>query len=350
MKIYYQARNIYQYSYVKSLYREIGGDFIIHKPRTIIHLKKNFAGFPSKNPSKDIFGCQPKTRYKRYEKYDKLSGILISLNRFHFSRNPDKLIAICMKHGVGLRKERDRDQFPFDYYFIDGDLWLRKLMQYKELNIREDQIVRTGNLRFDDMVNGKLDRSKILKNFGVKYTSRPNILYAPTWQLRAGTLMKYSFSFIEELTKYYNLFIRPHYYDWRRMGSIRKFIKTGKYKNVYIVEPWNIRTKDTMENLFISDLLISDNSSISYQSLIFTMPVLQIDFDESNISQPPFELDIRKIVDCWSGKGSILPLVEKNLQENKYKSDLQSLLKKCFYFNDGKCTERAVSFLKNLSF
>ncbi|MCK4641469.1 MAG: CDP-glycerol glycerophosphotransferase family protein [Candidatus Marinimicrobia bacterium] len=248
-----------------------------------------------------------------------------------------------------MRKEQGRDQFPFDYYFIDGDLWLRKLMQYKELNIREDQIVRTGNLRFDDVVNGKMDRSKILKNFGVKDMSRPNILYAPTWKLCAGTLMKHSYSFIEQFSNEYNLFIRPHYYDWRRLGSIRKFIKTGKYKNVYIVEPWNIRTEDTMENLFISDLLISDNSSISYQSLIFTMPVLQIYIDESNIDKQRSEFDIRNIVDCWNGKGSILPLVKGNLQKNKYKTDLQSLLKKCFYFNDGKCTERAVSFIKSMS-
>ena len=62
MDVHYVARNIYQYAFIKTLYREIGGQFLIHKPRAWMHLTKSFRGFDSKQPSRGMLGTQPKTK------------------------------------------------------------------------------------------------------------------------------------------------------------------------------------------------------------------------------------------------------------------------------------------------
>ncbi|MEE9466558.1 MAG: CDP-glycerol glycerophosphotransferase family protein [Candidatus Neomarinimicrobiota bacterium] len=349
MEIHYTAINIYQYSYVKPLYREIGGDFIVHKPRAWIHLVKNFRGFDSQHPSRGLLGTQPKTRFHSFRKYDSLSGLLVSTIQFQFSRNPDRLTTINIGHGTGYKPARKKDPWGFDYYLIEGDMRLEYMRNTERLEMDDAQIIKTGNLRFDDVINGRLDREQILKDFGVKDVTRPNIVFAPTWGWGRGTLLANAQKLIEELSPEYNLFIRPHYYDWRNMGPIRKFVKAGDYDHVYLVEPWNIRTKDTMENLCIANLLISDNSSIAYQSLIFQIPIVLVVADHDQLLLKPAELDLNKVVDHWDERTPIKPIVEENLRTNKYRDDLKNMLDNCFYHNDGKATQRAVDFLKSIS-
>jgi len=346
--LYYLAWNIYQYSFVKTVYREIGGEFIVHKPRTILQLKQNFRDYPSKNPSRGWFGIQPKTRYQKYKDYSDLSGILFCSTQQFFDRDPEKLVTINTGHGTGYKVPRNQDYAKFDYYFLDGPLRRNRLDNITNIKPDEDQLIQIGNMRFDDVISGRLDREKILNDFGVRDRNRPNILYAPTWNRGGGLLLKHSFSLIDELALEYNLFIRPHYYDWRNMKPIKKYVKKHGYQHVYLVEPWNIRTKDTMENLAITDLLISDNSSIAYQSLIFKIPVILAEISEEKIVDFPEKFDIRAVVDHWNDEHPIKPLVDENLRENKYRKELNQLLENCFYFNDGKATERAVNFLRKL--
>lgn len=346
--LYYLALNIYQFSYLKPLYRKIGGDFIVHKPRSLLQLEQNFFGFPSQSPSRGWFGLQPKTRYMDYQDYSKLSGVMVSSIQFDYERVPEELTTINTGHGTGYKPPRDRDRADFDYYFLDGPMRYDKLMNIVGLELSEDQMIKIGNMRFDKVINREMDRTKILDDFGVKDKSRPNVVYAPTWKWGGGTLLEHSYKYIDDLTDDYNLFIRPHYYDWRKMKHIKKYLKKNGSKHVYLVEPWNIRTKDTMENLAIADLLISDNSSVAYQSLIFQTPILIVGMEEDKIVEKPGQYDVRGIVDHWDENEPIKPLVDENIRENKYEAELKEMLDNCFYFNDGKSTERAVEFLGKL--
>lgn len=349
MEIHYVARNIYQYAYIKTLYREIGGEFIVHKLRAWQHLVRNFRGFESKQPSRGFLGTQPKTRLITHRNYDMLSGFLLSTVAVEFSRNPQRLTTFRISHGIGNKVGMNAAESEFDYYFVDGDIQLEWLRTYRGLDIPESKIVRTGNFRFDDVSNQRMDKDRILKDFGVKDTQRPSVTFAPTWSYGGGTFAKYTTRLIQELGRDYNLFIRPHYYDWRNMAPIKKFIREQKLHHIYLVEPWDIRKKDTMENLCITDLLITDNSSISYLSLIYQMPIVLIDVPDDQAIERPVEFDLRKVVDIWDPNTSISALVEENLASNKYQAELQRLLKNCYYYNDGQATSRAVKFMQSLS-
>ncbi|MFC1482000.1 CDP-glycerol glycerophosphotransferase family protein [Candidatus Neomarinimicrobiota bacterium] len=349
MEVHYVARNIYQYAFTKTLYREVGGDFIIHKARAWAHLVKNFRGFKSKHPSRGLLGTQPKTRLFSDRNYDKLSGFLLSTVAIEYSRNPQRLTTFRMSHGIGNKLGQKTPDSDYDYYFVDGDMQLDWLQSYKRMDIPESKIVRTGNFRFDDVTNQRMDKDQIFKDFGVQDTQRPSVTFAPTWEYGGGTLAKCATRMIQELSRDFNLFIRPHYYDWRSIDHLRKYIREEKIRHVYLVEPWDIRKKDTMENLCLTDLLITDNSSISYQSLIYQMPIILIKVDDEQVLERPVEYDLRRVVDIWDGKTSLHALVEENLATNKYKADLKRLLGNCYYHNDGQATSRAVKFMQSLS-
>jgi len=42
-------------------------------------------------------------------------------------------------------------------------------------------------------------------------------------------------------------------------------------------------------------------------------------------------------------------MIQKNLDDKSIPQDMESLLKKCFYFNDGKSTQRCLDFLRTLA-
>jgi len=347
--LYYLALNVYQYSYIKPLYRELGGEFIIHKPRAYFQLKRSFWGFESDRPTRDWIGLQPKIQSTKYFDYRKLSGIMVTTTNSALKYNPEKLSTVFIGHGTGDKPYKDGDIKPFDYYWISGEKHMHKIRESDTPNLSEDQMVKIGNLRFDDVVNGRIDKDAVMDTIGIQDRSRPNIVYAPTWKAwGGGTLLDHSYRFIREFTKDYNLIIRPHYYDWRNVPPVQKFIEEGGYEHVYIVDPKVISGMDTMENLSIADLLISDTSSIMYEFLIMQKPIIIIDV-EQELTPMPKSLDLRQVVDHWDGESNdILPLVRENIETNKYSDELHELLHNCFYFNDGKSTERAIKFLKSV--
>ncbi len=348
LKLYYLASDVYQYSHIKLLYREIGGQFVVHKPRALFHLKRSFWRFQSKNPSYGLFRLQPKTIITKYFDYSSLEGVLVSTIMHGMKRNPAKLVTVFVGHGTGDKPYRKGEVNPFDYYFISGNKHLQKIRESVTPNISEDQLVKIGNLHFDDFINGRIDRGEVLDQIGIRDRARPIIVYAPTWKdWGGGTLLDHSYQFIEEFDKNYNLIIRPHYYDWRYLPPIKEFISHHKYKNVYMIDSNNMGLTGTTENLSIADLLISDTSSIMYEFLIMQKPIIVIDVEQELTPMPP-ELDLRQVVDHWNGKGQIEPLVKENTETNKYANELRKLLFNCFEYNDGKSTQRAVDFLNTL--
>ncbi|HCX73004.1 MAG TPA: hypothetical protein DHM37_04730, partial [Candidatus Cloacimonas sp.] len=129
-------------------------------------------------------------------------------------------------------------------------------------------MVKIGNTRFDDYVNNKIDREHEMKRLGIIDKTRPNILYAPTWRWGNGTFNKYVYKFAQELTKDFNLIIRPHHHDSKKIYKVKLWAMSKGIKNIYFSNPNNLRSSDTMNDFIVSDLMISDTSSIVYEYLI----------------------------------------------------------------------------------
>jgi len=310
---------------------------------------KNVAKFGEKS-----FRKTPEVIIMPREELHKLEGILFFLaNSIMPEFDYKNSITLFHEHGTSDKKysggktKGGQKLAKYDYIFLSGPK-NRERFKDIDLDIPEDRMVEIGGLRFDDYVNHKIDREKQLDRLGIKDKSRKNILYAPTWRFGNGTLRKYAFQFAKEITKEHNLIIRPHNHD-RKYGAWVHFVsKMKSIKHLYYSNPINVIKSDTLFDFAVSDLMISDISSVIYEYLITGEPMIIVQNDFQQRHNMPDNMDIMKHVDIYDESQNILKMINDNLQTQKYKDDYKVLLDSCFYSTDGHCVDKTVAFLDNL--
>ena len=103
-----------------------------------------------------------------------------------------------------------------------------------------------------------------------------------------------------------------------------------------------------MNDFAISDLLISDTSSINYEYLITCKPIIIVDNNYDQLHNMPTDLNILDIVQTYqSTKNDICSMIDIELSNNNF-DQYEKMLHNCFYFNDGKSSDRAADFIKSL--
>lgn len=252
-----------------------------------------------------------------------------------------------MGHGTGDKKYggNAKDLESFDYHFISGPKHMEKLRDLN-VNIPEEKLIKIGNPRFDEIVNGDIDAKAYLDYLEVQDKTRKTILYAPTWKWGSGTLHQLGRHFCRELTKEYNLIIRPHYFDRKYIPQFKMWAKINGIQHVYFSNPANILSNDTMYDFVVSDLLISDTSSITYEYLIMKKPIIIIENEFSDLHVMPSELNVKTIAGKYdhAHSNNILQVVQTTLDSHNQKL-FSSMLENCFYFNDGHSIDRIIDFL-----
>ena len=276
-----------------------------------------------------------------------LSNSIISSQKY------DKAITLFHEHGTsdklygGGRDSAKRKLSSYDYILLSGGKNKYRIEEIG-LTLPEKSLVEIGGLRFDEYLNGTIDKNNEMDRLGIKDRSRKNILYAPTWTFGNGTFEKYALKFAKEITKKHNLIIRPHYHD-RVYGTYVKFMaKLMGIKHLYLSQSANLIKSDTLRDFIVSDLMISDVSSVIYEYLITRNPMIIAQNDFEDRHQMPSELNIMDHVDVFTGKENILEMIDENLESQKYHKDYDALLHSCFYNVDDGCVIKAVVFIRNL--
>ena len=346
--IYYYANQVYEYSFVKLIYSRIGGTFLVRKPNRRMRAKWYFRSSQRKCSVGSAFKEQPNILVKNVNNvpFD-LPGIVISNSNTIVQRNKNISKAIFMGHGTGdKRYGGDAHALEsFDYHFISGPKHMEKLKD-SNVNIPDKNLVKIGNARFDEIVNSEIDIWAYGNYLGIKAKDRKTILYAPTWKWGAGTLHQYGYRFCREITKEYNLIIRPHYFDRKYIAKFKFWAKSKGLKNIYFSNPANILSNDTMFDFAISDMLISDTSSILYEYLITRNPIIVANTEQIDLHKMPPEMDIASIAHRMAKNDDILKLIEKVFALHNI-NNFNKMLQNCFYFNDGKSVERISNFLSS---
>jgi CDP-glycerol glycerophosphotransferase (TagB/SpsB family) len=347
VNIYYFANQVYQFSNALPLYRKIGGRLIIHTIKKFLQVKMYLRGL-NQSPDHKTFLNTPQVLWREITDLNDLEGIILSLSATAIDCNHQKCKTIFIGHGTGDKKYGSGgDVFKnYDYHFISGPKHLQKL---KDLNIDipDDRLIKIGNLRFDDYLNHKLERQKELDRLGIIDRKRKNVLYAPTWRWGGGTLKRFVYYFANEITKKFNLIIRPHHHERRYLPGLRWWAKTNGIKNIYFSNPSWLKKSDTMNDFIASDILISDTSSILYEYLITSQPIIVIKNNFTDLHRMPDQMNIMKHVTIFDGTGDITKLIERNLEDKESKKKYAEILNHCFYFNDGKSVERSLTFLNS---
>ncbi len=353
MNIYFIANSIYQFAYAFPVFEATGGTFVVHNSKKLRHFKSYLKQYSKLYPHKK--NTLPQVKLIPKEEQHLLKGVLVF---FANSIDPDKnyknAITCFYEHGTSDKRYEGGNPIAikklntYNYLLLSGPKNKQRLLD-TQIQRNQNHLIETGCLRFDDYLQNKFPRKQIEKQLGIRDTSKPNILYAPTWKFGNGTFKTYASYLIEELTPYYNLILRPHYHD-RKYGQFLYWLSKLKGQSgVYFSAPQNVLTHDTYAAFSISDLLISDVSSVIYEYLVTLKPIVLIENNFQERHSMPKSMDIVPHVN-YLKKGIDVPsLINHQLKTaDARKQTYKELLNNCFYKTKGGAVKDLSIFLTTL--
>ena len=229
-------------------------------------------------------------------------------------------------HGfAGEKKGHFRIRSYFDLYLTQGPYFTKIFLENKKIH-KNFQVIETGWSKVDNLFKNNSELVKRKKNLLEKYNKEKILLYAPTFspKLTSATYLKKEIISISDKTSYLLLIkFHPLMND-----SLKK-----EYENI-AKENTNIliyNDNDISDLLKISDLLISDTSSVIYEFSLLNKPVITF----NNIAKTKYWQDSKIYKDLKS-------LVEDNLNKKKFLEKRRKLIKNYHPYTDGKSSHRMV--------
>ncbi|MDC0243077.1 CDP-glycerol glycerophosphotransferase family protein [Marine Group III euryarchaeote] len=230
-----------------------------------------------------------------------------------------------------------------------------KNMFSKEWSVKEGILKDLGQPRTDALINKNLSKENLKEKLNIK--QKKVILYAPTHQQdddKKKELFPWkSDETFEKLLEHMEddiaLIIRPHPY-WKE--SISKFIKNkiNNDKRIYYLPAAKVNSAEDL--IYISDILMTDWSSIYFDFLLMGKPTIFIDspnpFKDNFLMKPEERIGYL----CSSSNELALNIYETINDTEKYHTKYDeklNLLKTKIYSNlDGKSTERCLKDIVRL--
>jgi len=337
--VYYYTKKIYQFSQSRPIYKILKGKIITTtlKPFTFIFFLVRYGPMRAKimkksmnrldNVAKGLILCHSgDNRVPKGKNYERI---------FVYHATGDKTFT-----GPGGKISTDW----FEHFFVTGEKDLYKLKHYTlKSELLEKKIVKIGMFRSDSIINGDYDREKILRKYRIRDNGKKIILYAPTWKWGGGTLEECFEIFAQKIPEKYILIIRPHFNDAKKIMSILKWQINHKIKDLYIFPK---QYQDIMNFIYISDLLIGDNSSVNYDFAFMKRPMVFVKTDLNDTFIPPNDYNIKLCGPIFDPKiDDIMEKIEESFQNPIFLKRIENLLYKSFYFNDGRAKDRVCSFI-----
>jgi CDP-glycerol glycerophosphotransferase (TagB/SpsB family) len=258
-------------------------------------------------------------------------------------------VRIHLFHGVSFRNVAiRRDILIYDKLFVVGPYQTRNFVEQKLMREGDSRLVPIGFPKLDPLVDGTLDKKKILGQLGFS-GKRPIVLYAPTGQ-KQNSLETVGEEVILRLKKLnrYDLLIKPHDHPKDLSYNWTTYLKKYEDEHTRIVQKYDI-----VPYLFASDLLLTDASSVSNEYSLLDRPMVFIDVPEllSAAKNKGQAVDL----DTWGRKtgltarwpDEIVKAVQLSLRNPKQKSSLRKRMAEDMFYNPGNATEKAVDWIIN---
>jgi len=337
--VYYYTKKIYQFSQSRPIFEILKGKIITTtlKPFSFLYFLAQYGPMRSKIMKKSM------------NRLDKVAKGLILChsgdNRVPKGKNYERIFvyhATGDKTFTGPGGKISTDWF--EYFFLTGEKDLFKLKNYTlKTELLEKKIVKIGMFRSDSIISGNYNREKILRKYKICDNGKKIVLYAPTWKWGGGTLDECFEIFARKIPEKYILIIRPHYNDAKKIRFILNWQRNHKIKDLYVFPK---QYQDIMNFIYISDLLIGDNSSVNYDFVFTKRPIVFVKTELKDTFIPPDDYNIKLCGPIYDPTfDDIIEKIEESFQNPIYKERIEKLLHKSFYFNDGHAKDRACSFI-----
>lgn len=176
-------------------------------------------------------------------------------------------------HGISFRNVAIRtQQLQYDHLFIIGPYMMRGFIRRKILKKNDSRALAIGFPKLDRLVDGTLDRRKILHDLDLT-GRRPVLLYAPTgWKGNSLETMGEEVIARLEAVDRYDVLVKPH--DHPKDLSVDWFARLRKFAGPHVKI---IRAYDVVPYLYVADALISDASSVSSEYTLLNRPIVFLD-------------------------------------------------------------------------
>jgi len=222
----------------------------------------------------------------------------------------------------------------------------------KEWNVKEGILKDLGQPRTDMLINRTLSKEKIKQKLGI--SQKKIVFYAPTHEQdedadkplfpwKSDNTFQSVLNSISDDTA---IIIRPHPY-WKE--NISKFIKGKMESDNQIYYMPSDKVNETEELIYISDVLITDWSSIYFDFLLMDKPTIFLDlpnpFKDNFLMKPEDRIGY-----LCSNSNELSTNIKEAINDTKtyhkkYERELNLLKAKVYSNIDGKSTERC---LKNI--
>ncbi len=305
----------------------------------------------------------------------KKNNILLALNPFHlFILLKSKLI--ISSHGLVLHrllkkyfnlktistghaiKSNNNSEILKELYHFD-EVWLfsnfEKKIYIEECNYKIQNLEVTGFPRIDGLSDLYLKKDEIKRAYGFNDQDKL-ILYAPTDDRKNQEYLNSIFSlqnlnlykFFDEISDKLNLkFILKYHINTNLNGEIIQYI--NKSKNLKRLE--NANNYPDISSLAISDILITDWSSIFVDSLAISIPIIFLNtpraYIESGVSKVFNNQLIERKNNYEEISKDLSKLIDDNFLFNKNLKELKKIIYEDTYENNNiaRCVERIESII-----
>ena len=249
----------------------------------------------------------------------------------------------------------------FDKLFVIGPYLYEKFISTGTLAKNDSRLEKIGMPKVDCLVDGSLDKSAIKKEFDIE-NDRPTVLYAPTRSVVSGTSLEHAGDEIIKTVSAMevNFIIKLHdrnYRMWRKKNPTdwRDKLDQMQTPNMRIVTGYDI-----CPAFVVSDLLISDVSSVTYEFCLLDRPVIFYHIDQMIDAVEHKERDrwgneVSDLLawgrDCGQVVKNIPELkaaIDHGLAHPEEKSNIRQEFAHKFFYNPGQATDTAVKRIYEL--
>ncbi len=247
-----------------------------------------------------------------------------------------------------IRKKYISDTKRFKYFISPCAFSSEKFISAWDMKNygKEDSIIELGYPRNDYLSNYKKEEiSQIRKELGIECTQKKVILYAPTWrdnQHQSGVGYVYDnpvdFDYLrQQLGEEYIILFRAHY-------LVASSFDFKKYEGFV----YNVSEYDDINKLYVvSDLLITDYSSVFFDYAILKRPMIFYMYDLADYRDNVrgFYLDLSELPGPIVETEQDLIGAVKNINTEEFNKTIITFNQKFNAYNDGKAARRVIAKL-----
>jgi glycosyltransferase involved in cell wall biosynthesis len=259
---------------------------------------------------------------------------------------------VAGKHALDAPLEFAREIASFACLMFPNEDRLRRYVDAGLVAADGPVAALVGYPKADALVNGGLDRRAICAELRLD-PDRPIVMYAPTWSPHSS-LHSMGEEILERLSAAgYQVLVKLHDRSYDRLprgsGGVDWAQRLSRYERHPLVRV--ARVADATPLLFVSDVLVTDHSSIGFEFLLLDRPLIVVDCPalvaHSDIN-PEKVGQLRAAANVVSDAEGVARGVAAALAEPGRRSSVRRQTAEAFFYSAGTATDRAVRLIYEL--